>query len=207
MSFSTFHSDAWARMDDHDKAFSSDEDSDYDGYHTAAEDLPLFDSNAPEFIPSNPIDSDDDDDAPIPGLADYIAARARKEARKARKAARKARKEARKKARIKLATYLRRCVQKDQLIGRIITHFRRKDTMTEAEYYALRGDDFRTNFKGGMMGAVYHLQNTPNAWLRAHQSIRGSIVHVISPTEVRVQDTWKRLIQNALSTLEMSAAE
>jgi len=126
-------------------------------------------------------------------LADYC------KARKARKARKEARKEARKAARIKLATYLRRCVHKDQLIGRIMTHFLRKDTMTEAEYYALRSDDFRSKFNGGMMGAVKHLQNTPNAWLRTHQPIHGSIVSVISPTEVRVRDTWKRLIQNALS--------
>ena len=58
---------------------------------TAADEEPMFDFNAPEFIPSEfiqseSLDSDDDDDAPIPGLADYIAARARKEARKARKA-------------------------------------------------------------------------------------------------------------------------
>jgi hypothetical protein len=155
---------------------------------TAAEEEPMFDSNAPEFIPSESLDYDDD--ANIPGLVDYCKAL---KARKARKEARKARKA----ARIKLATYLRRCVQKDQLIGRIMTHFLRKDTMTEAEYYALRSDDFRSKFNGGMMGAVKHLQNTPNAWLRTHQPIHGSIVSVISPTEVRVLDTWKRLIQNA----------
>jgi len=162
-------------------------------YCTAAEEEPMFDFNAPEFIPSESLDSDDyDDDAPIPGLADYCKAL---KARKARKEARKARKA----ARIKLATYLRRCVQKDQLIGRIITHFRRKDTMTEAEYYALRGDDFRSKFNGGVKCAVHNLLDTPRAWLSKHQAIHGSIISVISPTEVRVLDTWKRLIQNALS--------
>tara|TARA_B110000285_G_C14784251_1_gene450013 strand:+ start:102 stop:692 length:591 start_codon:yes stop_codon:yes gene_type:complete len=196
--------------------------------------MTLLNPNAPEFIP-NAADSDDDDDAPIPWLADYRKARevlkearkarkeAHKEARKARKEARKeirearkarkalkearkalkeARKEAlksRKAARVKLATYLRKCVQKDQLIGRIITHFHRKDTMTKAEYEALRGDDFKSEFNGGIKCAVHNLQNTSRAWLRTHQAQNGSIVSVISPTEIRVQDTWKHLIQNALS--------
>ena len=162
-------------------------------YCTAAEEEPMFDFNAPEFIPSESLDSDDyDDDAPIPGLADYCKAL---KARKARKEARKARKA----ARIKLATYLRRCVQKDQLIGRIMTHFLRNDNMTEAEYYALRCDDFRSKFNGGVKCAVHNLLDTPRAWLSKHQAIHGSIISVISPTEVRVLDTWKRLIQNALS--------
>jgi alanine racemase len=99
----------------------------------------------------------------------------------------------------KLYKYLRRCVLKDQLIGRIMTHFHRKDTMTKAEYETLRGDDFKSKFYGGIKCAVHNLQNTSRPWLRSHQDVHGSIISIISPTEIRVRDTWKRLIQNALS--------
>jgi len=199
--------------------FTSSESDNDEGYYTADEDL-LIDVLESEQV------SDYDDDAPIPGLADYHKAReahkARKALKKACKALKKSRKKAHKKAQkearkvylpgikkvtrvlfsgTRLSNHIQGCVQKDQLIGRIMTHFLRNDTMTKAEYYAFRGDDFRSKFNGGIKSAVSNLQNEPhhNPWLKTHQVQHGSIISVISPTEVRVQDNWKRLIQNALS--------
>ena len=115
---------------------------------TAAEEEPMFDFNAPEFIPSESLDYDDD--APIPGLADYCKAlkarKARKEARKARKEARKARKEARKAA---------RPTNKSLLKEVLITNFRGQDEFNLSDvYYKTESIIQKNSFKNNNIKAT-----------------------------------------------------
>jgi len=105
---------------------------------TAAEEEPMFDFNAPEFIPSESLDYDDD--APIPGLADYC------KALKARKARKEARKEARKAA---------RPTNKSLLKEVLITNFRGQDEFNLSDvYYKTESIIQKNSFKNNNIKAT-----------------------------------------------------
>ena len=58
MAVSTFHSDSWTRMNDHDEAFSSEDEDEMSFNVNAPEFIPSFNVNAPEFIPSESSDDE-----------------------------------------------------------------------------------------------------------------------------------------------------
>lgn len=88
-----------------------------------------------------------------------------------------------------------------ELITLLLRHFVHNDTLNEEEYLRLRGDRFKSDFKGGNRGVVSALQYSvnPHPWMQASQYRIGDIVDVHKNTHNKitavVTDIWKAHIR------------